>query len=457
MEKIERLLEHFLKTSYEDLDGETIDRTRTRILDTFGVIIAGTNGIRCDAIHELLSSKGGRKEATVLGYGNKLPTETTAFINAMMARSFDFDAVMSLTDDNKNKPAHISACSATAAIVAAEFNKSTGKELICALALGDDFASRLNACSGGGPQDVFDNTGTISGMSAVVACAKLYKLSKEQFKDALGIMLNSVSGSMSSADEYSLSFKYPIANAARNAIFATELAKVGFSSVDDPIFGPKCYFDTFGSDYDTEHFFDSIGDSFLSDIVIKPWPSCRMTHAGIDAVLTASQNKALNPDDIEGITIYLHPKAPAFIIDDFEFGRETQVHSAFNLRFTAAVAALCGQIRPENYTPEAMANSDIEKMLALVSFERDESLPAIDTAHACIALKNGTELHGSVDITPLGDMIFNPLPAEAVLSKFLLNVLSSGRISKQAADKAAELLSNLEAQDSILEVIELLS
>ncbi|WP_165054594.1 MULTISPECIES: MmgE/PrpD family protein [unclassified Adlercreutzia] len=456
MNKTDALIDHFLETRYDDLDQETVRRTKTRILDSFGVTVVGTSGPACASVHEMLCAKGGVEEATVLGFGRKLPAESAAFINALMARSFDFDAVMSLTDDGRSKPAHISACSATAAIVATERNARTGKELICALALGDDFAARLNACSGGGPHDIFDNTGTISGMSAVVACAKLYGLDKEQFKNALGIMVNSLSGSMGNVDEYNLCFKYPIANAARNAILAIELAKAGVGSLDDPVFGPKCFFDMFGSKYDVEHFFDTLGESYLSDIVIKPWASCRMTHAGIDAVLTASKGQPLHPDEVASITISLHPKAPDFVIDDFEFGEESQVHGAFNLKFTAATAALSGRVRPESYTREAMSYNQVREMLDLLSFDRDESLPSVNTARARITLTSGEVLLGNVDVAPLGDMVLNPLSDQDILSKFILNVTSSGMISKEAARNAADLLLDLESQGSLNEIIALL-
>ncbi|WP_165054600.1 MULTISPECIES: MmgE/PrpD family protein [unclassified Adlercreutzia] len=453
MNTTEAFVNHFINTNYDALDEETIRRAKLRLLDSFGVAVAGARSIGVDAIRNVLVRIGGAKEATVLGFGDKLPAAHAAMLNALMMRSFDFDTVMNVALDGEVFPSHLGACSVPALVAAGEFHNKSGKEILAAQVLGDDFGARLTVCSGYAPTGLFDNTGTSSGMAAAAAVSKLYDLDAAQFLNALGLMVNMISGSTMNVMQACMTFKFPMANAARNAVFAADFARNGYTAMKDPITDPKGYFAMFGGDHHTEHLLTKLGEVYLGDAVIKPWPGCRETHMGVHAVLEATGGIPIDPDEVESFVVYLDEETPSFLNADFTFGDTNQVQGAFSGRFTAASAALNGYLRPESYLPDAMTAPKLSKMLDIMRIETDGSLGSLWHSRARIELKDGTIYESDVDYT-LGDFDRSPLDDERVLEKFYRNVAYAGLVDCKQAERAAELLLNVEELDSLDEIFD---
>lgn len=456
MNGTELFVRHFVSTNFEDIDKEAIRRAKLRLLDSFGVAIAGARSIGVDALRSTLLHMGGVPEATVLGFGDKLPAAHAAMLNSLMMRSFDFDTVMNISLDGEVFPSHLGACSVPALIAAGEIAGSSGKEILGALVLGDDLGARLTVCSGYAPTGLFDNTGTSSGMAAVVAAGKLYKLDEGQFRNALGLMVNMLSGSTINVMQACMTFKFPMSNAAKNAIFAVELAKRGYTAMRDPITDPRGYFAMFGGDYHNEDLLTGLGEVYLSDSVIKPWPGCRETHMGINAVLAATDGTPLDPGEVKSITVYLSDETPPFLNEEFPFGDTNQVKGAFSGRFTAASAALDGYLRPESYLPERMADLRIKEMLSKLHIEIDPNLSSLWHSRAVVKMSDGRVLQGEVGYT-LGDFDRSPLGEDEVLSKFFKNIEYSGLISAERAKEAADLLLNIEEIDSLDQILRCLT
>ena len=83
---------------------------------------------------------GGKKEATVLVHGVKVPAHNAAWLNSIMTRSFDFGIVTPYIGDTM-VPSHVSESTVPTAVTAAEWQRASGKELITALVLGEDVTS----------------------------------------------------------------------------------------------------------------------------------------------------------------------------------------------------------------------------------------------------------------------------------------------------------------------------
>ena len=76
---IDALTENSLKTRFEDIDQATIDNTKRRILDMIGCGIGGARGTGNPELAGLVKDWGGRKEATILGYGYKGPVRSRGY------------------------------------------------------------------------------------------------------------------------------------------------------------------------------------------------------------------------------------------------------------------------------------------------------------------------------------------------------------------------------------------
>jgi hypothetical protein len=80
---------------------------------------------------------GGKKEASIIGYGTKAPVHNVALVNCTMCRGFDRGPLAYVFND-KIVPHHVSETTVMTALALGESAGISGKELITALVLGDD-------------------------------------------------------------------------------------------------------------------------------------------------------------------------------------------------------------------------------------------------------------------------------------------------------------------------------
>jgi hypothetical protein len=102
---IDALTENSLKTRFEDIDQATIDNTRRRILDMIGCGIGGARGTGNPELAEVVNNWGGKKEATILGYGYKAPVHNVAMVNCVFGRTYDRGPLTNIID-GKRFPNH---------------------------------------------------------------------------------------------------------------------------------------------------------------------------------------------------------------------------------------------------------------------------------------------------------------------------------------------------------------
>lgn len=160
-----------------------------------GCLIAGANASGCGLVKDLLKEWGGKKESTILVHGGKIPADNAAMINSIMARSYDFEPVGPFVD-GRNTPGHISGTTVPTAIAVAEQRGMSGKDILTAIILGDDLASRINAASLFSLDQGWDCVGTANMFGATAIAGRLAGLNERQLVNALGIVVNQLSGTM---------------------------------------------------------------------------------------------------------------------------------------------------------------------------------------------------------------------------------------------------------------------
>ncbi|MFH1484464.1 MAG: MmgE/PrpD family protein, partial [Chloroflexota bacterium] len=139
-EVAEVFAEYVAETDYDDIPIETVEITKRSILDTLGVAIAASGeSSEIQALVELVKEAGGKEESAILGFGGRVPAWMAAFANGAMAHALDYDDVVD------ELGLHPSATTVPAALAIAErVGGVGGKELITAIAVGNDLISRLS-------------------------------------------------------------------------------------------------------------------------------------------------------------------------------------------------------------------------------------------------------------------------------------------------------------------------
>src|SRR4051812_48905787 len=96
-----QLLAKFAATlSYEHIPEPVCARAIDLLVDQIGCEIGCSHLPWAQQILETYRERGGRPEATIARYGDRLPIESAAFVNSTFGHSFEYD------DVNPANPAH---------------------------------------------------------------------------------------------------------------------------------------------------------------------------------------------------------------------------------------------------------------------------------------------------------------------------------------------------------------
>jgi len=455
MRLIEELARNVLKTRFDSFEKETVEQAKNRIIDVVGCLIAGANGPGCRMMADLVKRWGGAKESTILVHGIKAPAHNVAMVNTIMVRSFDFEPVEPYVEGIA-LPAHISGTTIPTALAVAEQKAASGQELLTALILGDDLASRLLAASGFSFDLGWDNTGTVNMFGATAIAGRLWRLDEGQMLNAFGIVLNQMAGSFQSVYDGTHCFKLPQALAARAGIFSVELARGGFTGVKDPLLSKHGYFTLYCRNPRPDAVTKDLGKTFYADRTFKPYPCCRLTHAPIDCALELVHTHEIRPEEINSVTLNVTPLAyQSFVGQPFEVGDVPQANAAFSLRYTVANALLRRSVALEHFTEDFIRDP---RILALAnSMNLAGTMPPEKpfTTDLEVTMMDGRTFSAHVDI-PKGDAIHHPLSEQEIKEKFRSNVRFSGAVPKENAEKALRMIETLDQVDDVREIVSLL-
>ncbi len=138
-DSIYQFAERIVNTKYENLSKEEILSAKLGLLDLIGVTLAGTTqGNMCQKLVQFAREQGGKEEATLWGYGGKLPAMMAAFANGAVNHSLDFDQCYDISGTHPT----VAAVPAAVALMEKTGNVS-GKELLVNMVASCDFVYRV--------------------------------------------------------------------------------------------------------------------------------------------------------------------------------------------------------------------------------------------------------------------------------------------------------------------------
>jgi 2-methylcitrate dehydratase PrpD len=455
MSVVAELVKNVLETPFKQFDPAEVDRARSKLIDVVGCIIGGANAPGCSMLIDLVEEWGGKKEGTILVHGIKVPLHNAALVNSVMARSYDFEPTGPLVD-GKSTPAHLSGTTVPTAITVAAHKKVSGKDLLTALIVGDDLASRIIAASNLNIDSGFDSTGTVNAFGAAAIAGRLMGLNEQQMANAFGIVLNQFAGTFQNIFDAAHTFKLPQGLAAQAGIFSVALANKGFTGVRDPLFSKYGYFALYCKSYQLDVLTKDLGKHFYMDNTCKPYPCCRSNHAAIECVLKLLQSHSIEINDIDEIVVDITPTARDFAVGQpFKIREVPQIDAAFSIQYNVANALLRKGAKLEHFTDEYIRDEKITDMVSKIRLTSTTSPETPLGAGVKIKMRNGGEYEARVDM-PKGHGVLTPLSPAEKRAKFFDNVNFSNTVPSGRAEKALGLLENLEEINNVAEVFKFL-
>ena len=85
------LATHVTGTNSADIPADCVDAAKRDVLDTFGVMLAGSGAPGIAELARVTQRWGGLEESSLLVLGGKMPSHHAALVNAAMGHALDFD------------------------------------------------------------------------------------------------------------------------------------------------------------------------------------------------------------------------------------------------------------------------------------------------------------------------------------------------------------------------------
>ena len=331
---------HFCeKLVFDDLPNEVVDRTKKLVLDTVGIIVRAryeseSTESLISAIDKLGMSRG---VCNVFGDSSCYTPSAAALINGTLAHSLDFD------DTHAEASLHASAPILPAVLAAAQLTQASGKEIVTAMALGYEIHIRLGKAVDAGdhyrrgvhppaPCGIF---------AAAAAAGKIFGLSQEQYVSAFGIALSQTAGAMQFLVDGAWTKRLHVGQASQNGLMAAVMAGDNFKGPANSLEGKWGFFRNYATNADDEKATNGLGEYWdTMTLGVKPYPSCRYSHAAIDAIIEMSDKHALSFESDLEIHVGLPKRGFGVIGEPLNLKQHPKsvVDAQFSMPFSAAVA-----------------------------------------------------------------------------------------------------------------------
>lgn len=395
------LSEYITGLSYDDLPSDVIHQAKRVVLDSLGTMFMGARKEEASGIRRFLRGLGSQQECTVVRADFRTSAPWAAFANASYAQVHDCN------DGHREAAAyggssHPGRVAIPTALAVGEKLSASGREVLTTIVAGYDVAARLRGMKERPPASAY--------CSAAIA-SRLMGLDVDETRFAMGIAGYHSPRNFPQArglDTNFLSNGYQ----AKVGVEAAMLAREGLN-------GPKLGDDNRLSTRFPER---GLGKDFeIMNVYIKPYPTCRMTHGAVDAILALKEEVELGPSDVEEVTVRQLTHG-MYITDDKVDVDSYYKTCQFNLPYIAACAIADGAVGEEQFTRERIADPQLHELAMKVKVISDEGLDAIYPGECRpttveIRTADGKTLAEHVDY-PRGEPR-NPLSDDELYEKFV--------------------------------------
>lgn len=410
-----RLARHVAETRFEGLPAEAVQAAKLSLLDGLGVMLAASGlDEAASGFLDLGGVSGG--PCALIGRGRRAGLLEATLANGALAHALDYE------DALDGAPIHPNAAALPAVLALAQQRGGvSGRGLLTAIAVGCDVTARLGLSLTRNPDDYGWYPPPILGaQGAAAACASLLGVSARQVMNAFAFALGP-GGQSAEFKRTSGSSLRAVRDgfAAHAGLVAALLADRGLSAFEAPLEGEAGLFALYARGaYDPSVLLRELGRRYYgAEVSFKPWPSCRGTHAAIEAAIELRDRASV--ETVQEIRVVGGPvQAMLGEPREIKCAPQTAIEAKFSLPFTIACALVRGQVTLEDFDTAALSDPAILQVADKVWFELGEGLGMGDATSATLQVRiaNGQTFVRSVPI-PRGHPS-RPMSLEQMTDKF---------------------------------------
>ncbi len=406
-ETTKKLSAFIVETDYERISQEVIERAKICFLDWIGSAYSGTSSFTDRLMHHWIKERGGMRISTLIGSKYLVPPEQAALYNGMIS------AVMEIDDVHEEASIHAGIGVIPAALAAAEYARSSGRELIASIVIGYDISVRVARAAGLPHHHFWHPTGTCNTFGAAAAAGRLLHLDEERLTMALGLSGTQAAGLWESINVEAIMAKHlHSGKASSNGLFSALLARDGFKGSARVIEGERGFLTSSSkaTEQDMIRVTEDFGNPFLlMKNFFKRYACCRVCFEGIEGIQQILDSHHLHYQDVEKIIVTMNPMRTWMVGNE---DPKDIYEAKFSLPFCMALMAVKGNASLLQFTEENLHHPVVKEVMGKVKLLSDTDMPK--KARVEVICKDGARF----TVEPL----CRSLSLEEVREKFIRNM-----------------------------------
>jgi len=357
-----------------DISAEAAALLPLRLLDSTGLIVAGSCTDATNATRSLAETLGGLAQSTVAGSAQRLPSSCAALIHGVAAHCFDFD------DTFADSVVHPGSVVIPTAVAVAEAASAASADFRAAIVVGYEVAARVGAVAG--RQFHARNmhaTGIVGPIAAAATVGRLRRLSPEQISWAMGLAASMSGGIRAYARDGGWSKWLHVGWAAHGGITAADLAARGYRGPEYVLDGGSDLYSVMlhGETVDRSLLLDGLGKVWKGVLAqFKRYPCAHVIQPFIEAVLTLVREHNLQAGEIAGIECAIAPWAAAIVCEppEAKLRFASELEAIGSLPYQLSVAAIERRVGLNSLQESMRMRADIAAFARRVTYRKDETL-----------------------------------------------------------------------------------
>ncbi len=439
-----QIAEFAVNLKYDDLPDNVVHEVKRYLYDSVGCAYGGYHTRDVNILRDIYGGMGGREEATLIGFGDRIPAVNATLVNSLMIRALDFNDIYW-----KEDPSHPSDL-IPAALAAGELAGAPMTDVIVAIVLAYEFEQRLCEFAVPGVRERKWHHATLTQFVSPIAAGRVMGLTVDQMVNAIGI-----SGSHNhtigcpTAGKLTMMKNTVDPMAVQSGVLAALMAQKGYSGTEAVFDGKEGLMDVFGPDWAVDKLVGDLGKKFkILECGMKAFPTEALTHTHLSAVLKAVRDHDVKHDQIKEVVITTIARACDILFDPHKYrpdSRETADHS---LPYCVAAAIVDRQVTTQTFSEEKLKDKRIweviDKIKGEASQEFEKMFPAKQPSKVVITTADGKRYEEYLEY-PKGDPR-EPMTMEDIEAKF--KGLSAALLSEEKQEEIKESILSCDSMDT---------
>lgn len=444
------------RLAFDDLPPDVVRATKLRVLDVVGLALAGAPTPFGRSVRDAAVALSAPGRARIFGTGDAVNATTAAFANGAHSQALEYD------DTHIESIVHMSSPSVAAALALADTMRISGRDLITAVALGNELSCRAGSVTPGQfHRRGFHPSGLFATFGVTYLAARLLDLDVETTARAAGICGSFASGILECwVDGTQTKFLHP-GWSAQSGIVAAFLARAGTT-------GPAAVFEGRWGLFATHLQDDSVPRAFTRltqelgtrwdsrNASLKPFPAAHVLHPYISAMLRLRNAREVRAVDVESIDCPVAPFIVSIVCEpqSEKLAPASDSHGRISLQYTLAEALVRGTLGRYAYSEENLRDPAILGLARRVRFHADPSWPGPGRFKGAVTVRmNDGRTLTEVEEYNRGSAE-NPMSDEEIRAKFDEN--AEGSLDHAARDRVAAAIDHLETLADARSLVDLI-